>query len=1029
MRLASFAVQRFQFTLVVFFLLVALGFYAFSQIPRQEDPHFDIPILAVVAVLPGADPVDMEKLVAEPIEDALDSLDDVKKTWSQIEAGVATVRVEFDWSKDAEKKYDEAIREINTIRSSLPKELRSLDIIKANPGNVNIVQFALVSPRADYRQMHAAAEALKDRFEQVQGVRTADWWGVPEPEIQIALDLVRLAQLKIPLTRVLDAIDSENADIPGGAVDVGTRRFNIKATGGYDSLDEVANTVITAANGRIVRLRDVAQVRWGEEETAHITRFNGRRAAFVTASQKDGYNIFDVRAALYAEAADFATTLPPDIRLEAGFDQAKNVQKRLGRLTFDLGLAIALVLVTLLPLGLRAASVVMVSIPLSMAVGMAALYLAGFSLNQLAIAGFVLAIGLLVDDSIVVTENIARFLREGHSRREAAIRATEQIWLAVLGCTATLLFAFLPLFFLSEGSGKFVRSMPTAVTFTIIASLLVSLTIIPFLASRWLPERSDPHGNRFLQLLQRGIRAFYRPLLAWSLGHPRKLVAITGMLFVASLGLVPMLGVSLFPLADVPQFIVTVDAPPGASVAETDRAVKHVEQRLLADPAVQYVYSNAGHGNPQIFYNVFMRETRSNIGELFVQLHAYDPKTTPALYDRWREEFGNYPAAQIIIKPFENGPPVEAPIAIRITGPELAELDRLAAAVAAAMHATEGTRDVANPVRLKRTDINLGIDSDKSALLGVPAASIDRTVRLAIAGESIGKFRDDNGDDFDIVVRLPLIDETQRLSALDAIYVDNVSGAPVPLAQLGTPAFETAPASISHYKRVRSVTVTAYVATGHNPEAVTAALMKKLETIELKPGYRFGVGGAVEARQQSFAGLTVAGLVALFGILAVLILEFGSFKTTAVVATVIPLGIMGGLATLALTGYSVSFMAGIGFVALIGIEIKNSILLVDFTNRLRQQGVPLIDAIQQAGEVRFLPIFLTSLTAIGGLLPLALQGSGLYSPLAWVIIGGLVSSTLLARLVTPVMYLLLAPPADGNEALHAETGRSPARAG
>lgn len=1014
MRLAAFAVNRFQFTLVMFFLLIALGLYAFSQIPRQEDPHFEIPILAVVAVLPGADPVDMEKLVAEPIETALDGLDDVKKTWSQIEAGLAVVRVEFDWSKDAGKKYDEAIREINTIRNSLPKELRSLDIIKANPGNVNIAQFSLVSPRADYLQMYRAAEALKERFERVPGVRSADWWGIPEPQVQVALDLVRLAQLKIPLSRVLDAIASENADIPGGAVDVDSRRFNIKATGGFDSLDNVANTVVTSANGRIVHLRDVADVNWGFEETAHITRFNGRRAVFVAASQKDGYNIFDVRNALYEAADSFAATLPPDIRLEPGFDQSRNVQKRLGRLTFDLMLAIGLVLVTLLPLGLRAASVVMVSIPLSISVGMAALYLAGFSLNQLAIAGFVLAIGLLVDDSIVVTENIARFLREGHSRRVAAIKATEQIWLAVLGCTATLLLAFLPLFFLAEGAGKFVRSLPMAVTFTILASLLVSLTIIPFLASRWLPEREDPEGNRFLRGLKTGIQTFYRPLLAWSLQHPRKLIGITGALFVASLGLIPVLGVSLFPMADVPQFMVTVDAPPGASVEETDRAVRHVEQRLLADPAVKYVYSNAGHGNPQIYYNIFMRQTRSDIGELFVELHRYDAKETPALYDRWRREFSEYPAAQIIVKPFENGPPVEAPVAIRISGNDLKELDRLAAAVEHAMHETAGTRDVVNPVRLKRTDINLGIDADKAALLGVPAVTIERTVRLAIAGERVGIFRDDHGDNYDVVARLPLVNEAQRLSALDAIHVDNVQGRAVPLAQLGTPRFETAPASISHYQRQRTVTITAQVATGHNPEAVTAALMEKLDAIELPAGYHFGVGGAVEARQQSFAGLTVAGLVALFGILAVLVLEFGSFKTTAVVATVIPLGIMGGLATLALTGYNLSFMAGIGFIALIGIEIKNSILLVDFTNQLREQGVSLIDAIQQAGEIRFLPIFLTSVTAIGGLLPLALQGSGLYSPVAWVIIGGLVSSTLLARLVTPVMYLLLAPPVNGD---------------
>ncbi|MDP1776935.1 MAG: efflux RND transporter permease subunit, partial [Moraxellaceae bacterium] len=390
-------------------------------------------------------------------------------------------------------------------------------------------------------------------------------------------------------------------------------------------------------------------------------------------------------------------------------------------------IAVGLVMITLLPLGLRAAGVVMVSIPLSMAMGVALLYFSGFSLNQLSIAGFVLALGLLVDDSIVVTENISRFLRLGYSRKEAAIKATGQIYLAVLGCTATLLFAFLPLFFLPEGAGKFIRSLPAAVTFTVIASLVVSLTIIPFLASRWLAKEEAPEGNKVLQLVMRGIHTVYRPLLAWALNHPRKTISFAALAFVATLGLVPLMGMSLFPNADTPQLRITVETPTGSSLEETDRAVRFVEQILLSSPEVKSVFANAGRGNPRIFYNVFPTETRSNVGDLFIELHEYHNKRTPAFHEQLRQAFSDYPGARIIIKPFVNGPPIDAPIAIRVIGPEIDELRKLALTIEQIIHNTPGARDVGNPARLLRTDLDLNIDREKAAQLGIPLIDIDRT--------------------------------------------------------------------------------------------------------------------------------------------------------------------------------------------------------------------------------------------------------------------------------------------------------------
>jgi multidrug efflux pump subunit AcrB len=361
----------------------------------------------------------------------------------------------------------------------------------------------------------------------------------------------------------------------------------------------------------------------------------------------------------------------------------------------------------------------------------------------------------------------------------------------------------------------------------------------------------------------------------------------------------------------------------------------------------------------------------------------------------------------MLVRVFENGPPIEAPVEIRILGPEIAMLKELADKAALIMEGTPGTRDVVNPVRLARTDLDLGVDVAKAAALGIPAGAVDRTVRLAFAGEQVADFTEANGDKFPILIRLPF-GERHELDLLKQIYVPTTGGA-TPLASVTQPHFASGPARIDRYQRERMVALTAYTQTGYNTDTVTRAVLKNLQAVALPPGYSISIGGEAEARGKSFGGLGNAILIAVFGILAVLILEFRSFKASTVVAGVIPLGVVGGLLGLWLGGYTLSFTAIIGFIALIGIEIKNSILLVDFTTQLRRTGMPLREAIEQAGEIRFLPVLLTSATAIGGLLPLAIEGSGLYSPLALVIIGGLVTSTFLSRLVTPAMYLLLAP--------------------
>lgn len=1012
---AAFFVKRWQFTLLVFTLLALLGINAAINIPRSEDPHFPIPILLIRAVLPGATPVEMEQLIAKPIEDAVDGLDSVKAVSSTNSDGVSVIKAEFTWDTDPERKYDEVVREVNALRPTLPQGVARIDVQRARTSEAAVFEVALTSPDLPMRQLEKQARRLRDRLNRVPGVREAKIWGAPESEVLVEADIGRMAQLHLPLTSLSDALRAAGVESPIGAIQADARRFNVKSGGAFDDPQQIGDVVVTSTATEVVHVRDIAHVAWGQDEPQHITRFNGRRALLVTATQKENADVTRITTEVRMAMDEFERTLPGDVRLERAFFQANNVNHRLHSLYRDFTLAVALVLLTLLPLGLRAGIVVMISIPLSLLIGMSLLEALGFSLNQLSIAGFVLALGLLVDDSIVVIENIARRLREGEDRTQAAIAGTREIALAVLGCTACLMLAFLPLLALGESSGAYIKSLPAAVLVTIGASLLVSMTIIPFLASRMLDRHAEPEGNRLLQLIMRGIHGVYGPLLMRALGAPRRtLGAIFGLCLLA----VPMLmaiGTSLFPPADTPQFLIRIEMPDGTALARTGQTLQRVEQRLAMVPQVDWYVGNLGRGNPQIFYNQPQRETSSAYAEVYVSLKAWEGEASRHLLDQLRHEFVTYAGAKITVVAFENGPPIDAPVALRVSGESIETLKRLAGQMEQVLRETPGARDVFNPLRVDRTDLNLGIDADRAAALGVPAGAARRSVQIALSGEPVARLRDADGDDYGVRVRLAQSHDgfgmRNNLPALDEIYVPARDGGFVPLAAIATPQLQRSVARVDRYNRIRSVTVTAYVQSGAlTPQVTQAAVARLQREMQLPPGYKLTLGGEAEVQSASFANLGAAIVVAVLGTLAVLVLEFGRMRTALVVGGILPLGLFGAVTSLWLTGNSLSFTANIGIIALVGIEIKNSILLVDFTEQLRAQGLDLMHAVERAGEIRFLPVLLTSATAIGGLLPLALGGSGLYSPLAIVIIGGLVASTVLSRIATPAMYLLLAEP-------------------
>lgn len=1022
MNLSEFSVKNWQFMLVLFVAVVALGVNSLLNMPRGEDPEFTAPSFAVIVVYPGTDALDMEKLVANPAEERFNALDNINTIRTSIDDGLAVMRIEYDYTSDPDEKYQELVREVNALRTELPADIFRIQINKFSPTDVNIVQVALLSEVASTRELGEHADRLKEQLTKVKSLKNAEDWGYPATTVRISLNTDRMAQENIPVNRVIGALQAENLNIPGGSIQAGTRKFNVKTSGDYSSLDDIRSTIVSTnppgvAAQKVIYLRDIADVSLNYEDETHITRLNGHRAVLVTAGQKVGMNIDKVGQQVNPVIEQFAKTLPPHIKLVKNFDQAASVSKRLGRFAKDFLIAILLVSLTLLPLGFRAAVVVMISIPLSLAIGLAGLNFLGFSINQLSIVGLIVALGILVDDSIVVVENIERYIREGHSKREAAIRATKQITLAVIGCTTTLILAFLPLLFLPEASGDFIRSLPMAVITTVLASLLVSLTIVPFLSSRLLKESHNPEGNLFMRALKRVISGSYSRLLHWGLRHPALTLLAALALFVGALALVPKVGFALFPASEKPQFLINIETPEGSSLSETNSVARYVESVLKKEPEVQYFTTNVGKGNPRIYYNVIQRSEATNFSQLFVQLHDMPPTQKRALIDKLRERLLHYPNARIEVKDFEQGPDQEAPIAIRVFGENLDTLRTVAARVETALKQTPGLIYINNPLATRKTDIRVRINKEKAGLLGISVADINRTIRLAIAGLNVGTFKAANGpngsDDYTINVTVPAGNAPKGAVAdqrvFDNLYVNTLTGGAVPLRQVADLTFETSTNQIRHYDKDRFTTITGFVKTGYLVDNVYKDLLQKIDAMKFPAGFSYKAAGELESREKSFGGLGTIILITIFGFIAVLVLEFGTLKSTLIVLSVIPLGIIGAIGAMLLTGDPFSFVAVIGLIALIGIEVKNSILLVDFTNQLRAEGVPLLEAIQEAGEIRFVPIVLTSLTAIGGLIPLAIENNPLYSPLAYVLIGGLISSTLLSRIVTPVLYKLLPP--------------------
>lgn len=1002
MKLPSLAIKNAQFTLTIVVLLMLIGIVSYFNMPRSEDPQFDLPITIVEAIYPGASPSDIETLVVDVLEAEIAEISDIKKIESEVRNGAARISVTFLYGTDAEASFNKIKQAIATVKPDLPLGIQQLLVLKATPSSVAIMQLALWSDPVDYKAMEFYAKQLEKRLETIDSLRKADVWGYPQQIVAVDLKLDLLQHYGISVTDINRVIKGRAVNIAPGFVDANTRRFNVKASGNFQEIDVLAETVISSDENFVLRLKDIATIEFADREPSYLAYYDNRPVIFITAEQRAGTSIFSLTEKINVEIEKFKEGLPQQIKLSVIFQQANSVEVRVDGFFENLAQGLVLVgLLALLFLGPREAIVVIAAIPLSFIIAIGWLDFTDFGLQQMSIVGLIIALGLLVDDIIVVTESIHREKSFCSNLNDAAQKGTSRVaWASVSG-TVTTMLAFLPMLMLDSSTGDFIRSMPVTVVLVLLASLLISLTLTPLIASRFFTLKPSK-----FKTLQHFINAFaegkYQAFLQKVLSFRFVVLAVALLSLLAMLSLFSEVGVSLFPRAEKPMIMVDVETPTNSSLAYTDEVMQQIASKVESYPLVAKVALNVGNSNPRIYYNEIPKRGRVTFGQILVVLKEYDTANVAELVTKMRAEFALWPQANISIKEFTQGPVTDQPISIRLMSESLDDLEIVANALATEMSSTTGIINIDNPISLANTELSLSINYEQAGLSNVDINTLDNTLKTILSGTNVGIFNDLNGEDYPIVVRRskPTID------SLADIYISNRQGESIPLTQLTTMNLQKGQTDFFHYQKLRMAKVSSDVAKGYSINELTNQMVDFLEQYNLPQGMYFTLGGEEESRQESFAGLAKIMIITAVGIFGVLVLQFRSFLQPMIVFSSIPFAMAGSVLGLYLTNLSFSMMAFIGMISLFGIVVNNAIILIDTTNRNIRGGFDTTGAILTASVMRFTPILLTTLTTIVGLLPLTLLGGDLWQPLGVVLISGLCVSAISSFILVPILTQL-----------------------
>ncbi|GHE88887.1 efflux RND transporter permease subunit [Thalassotalea profundi] len=1002
MKLPRIAINNAQFTFIIAILLVLVGIVSYFHMPRSEDPQFDLPITLIEVVYPGASPSDIESLVVNPIEQEVSTIENILKVESQIKNGGTRITIEFIYGVDPEEAFNKVKQAVSSIQSSLPDGIQQLSVFKATPISVAIMQIALWSEPHDYKSMEFHSKQLEKRLEALSGVKEAEIWGYPQQIVAVDVNLDLLKHYKLSITDISNTLKGRALNVTPGFVDAGNRRFNVTSSGSFEHVNEISETVIRSDQQAILRLKDVAHVHLTDREPTYLAYYQHKPVIFITVQQSKGTNIFELTKSIEAEISRFQQSLPSEIKLETLFKQADSVEVRVDGFFDNLWQGLIIVgLMSLLFLGFREAAVVVAAIPLSFLIAIGWLDFAGFGLQQMSIVGLIIALGLLVDNAIVVTESIHREKAKDESLVLASAKGTSKVGWAITSGTVTTMFAFLPMLLMASNTGDFLRSMPVTVVLVLLASLLIALTVTPLLASKLFKKKDGKIKalQHYLNIFAEGI---YARFLAVIIRFKILLIIIFIIGLVGMVSLFPQVGVSLFPKAEKPMLLIDVEAPVNSSLNYTEQVMQEIAQDLSTKALVKNIALNIGNANPRIYYNEMPKRGVPQYGQILVLLTEYESNKVNELVNQLRAQYKNWSKADVSIKEFTQGPVTDQPVTFRLMSESLADLHKVAADLTEKMKSTAGIININNPIGMPNTEVNVAIDYEKAGLYSIDINKLDNTIKTTLSGENVGFYNDLNGESYPVVLRRNQFD----IESLNDIYIENNHGKSIPLSQVTEIKLQQGQTDFFHYQKLRMAKVSADVEQGYSINELTLNLVEYLSEYKLPQGMYFMLGGEEESRQASFSGLFQILMITAVGIFAVLVLQFKSILQPLIIFTSIPFAMAGSVIGLYLTGLSFSIMAFIGLISLFGIVVNNAIILIDTANTNLKQTQEKQQAIVNAASTRFTPILLTTLTTIGGLLPLTLYGGAMWQSLGVVIISGLCVSAIASFLLVPVLTLV-----------------------
>jgi len=1013
------ALQRRSTVTALLFVLVVAGLYCYLTLPRESFPDITIPYVFVTTTYEGVAPEDMEKLITIPIERKLKGIADVEEIRSTSAEGISTVAVKFLPSVDIDDALQKVRDKVDQAKGDLPADLPDdPSIQEVNFSDLPVIRVVLSGPFS-LRRLQDFAESMEDRIEGISGVLDVQIAGGLEREIHVEFDLDRVAAYNVPFSSLINSVTRSNVNMPGGSMDIGKAKYLVRVPEDFKHPSEIFSIVAFVRDGKPVYLRDVAFIRDSHKDPLTRSRINGEKSVTLAVQKRSGENIVRVTDEVKRVVEQMRPVMPPALKIDLTSDMSHDVRLMVADLENNILSGLLLVLAVIFVfIGGRSAVLVALAIPYSMLITFA--LLAGFeeTLNMVVLFSLILALGMLVDNGIVIVENIYRHMQQGASRQEAARIGTDQVAWPVITSTFTTLGAFFPLLFWPGIMGEFMGYLPETLIMALTASLFVALVFNPVLAARFQKVKS-PGKAADAPEREPLVKGVYRHILRWALGHRLVVVATSLALFVASLVAFRMWGKGLefFPDTEPRRAYVYLKAPEGTNLDASDALVAQVEGVVSEYEDIRYVISNVGSVGGDPFSQGGTGTHISRIALDFKDFHDRSRPSSGIVREIREKLLAAVRGAEVQVEKEREGPPTGAPVNLEVSGPDLSVLGELAAAVRSAIKDIPGLVDLKDNYVKGKPEIRVRIDKEKAAILGLDAYTIAYTVKAGINGVKVGVFREGK-EEYDIVARLPERDR-RSIESLKRITVSGPGGEPIPLTSVAEVSLTSGVGSIMRLNQKRVVTITGDVS-GRLANDVIPDIQARLSGVLSWPkGYEYRFTGEQEEQAKAQAFLGKAFFSAICIILIILLTQFNSFLTPLIILTSVALSLIGVFLGLLVTGMAFGvIMTGIGVISLAGVVVNNAIVLIDYYERLLARGMPSREALVRAGMVRFRPVLLTAITTVLGLVPMATgvsfdfrklaweigsESSQWWGPMAVAVIFGLSLATLLTLVVVPVL--------------------------